>query len=585
MSQLSLGNLSRLTTRLTLRIAIMGVLLFTLTLALSACGGDDEPAAAEPTTVPAEATSPPPAPTEPPAAPPTGAPTEAATGTGAGTSTATGRTAPTATPAGAGATASPPEEPEARGGWLRVGAQGAVTDTFNPFFAQSLADYIGLWNVYDSLAWLVGADVELGLAESITPNEDGSEWTIVLKDATFHDGSPVRPQDVAYSLTTFADPAQAPFMAQFFFNIDVANISFPADKTLMVPLHAPQGDFLDRTLATMSLVIPEGSTGGPEAIGSGPFKLEAYESGKSIRMVRNEDYWDGPPPLLDGIEVLVINEANARLNALKGGEIEFAAQITPTAARSERDNPDIELLPAGVANSTVHSFAANTTLPPFDNPDAVRALKLAVDREALVNTILLGFGDVGNDIVGKGLPGYNKTLPQVERDVDEARRLFEAAGVSELAMITGEVTPGATAAAELLVQQLAEVGVTLTLEEIPADQYYADFMRLFSVPLQTAWWTNRPAAAHAAMMTGSNGGFNLTGIAGEEYDSMLGALVAEVDAERRLELAAEVQQYLYDNDGQVVWAFQEDLNAAVVGLSGMIYSQSAARFHRTTWER
>ena len=430
-----------------------------------------------------------------------------------------------------------------------------------------------------------GSDIKLGLAESVTPNADASEWTIVLKDAWFHDGSPVTAQDVAYSLSSYADPQTAPFFAPFFGNLDAANISIIDDRTLMVPLHSPQGDFLERTLATISLVAPVGSTGGEAAIGSGPFKLAAYETGKSYRMVRNEDYWAGPAPLLDEVEVIIIGDANARLNALKGGEIELATQITPAGARTEADNPDIEVLPAGVANSTVHSFTANITLPPFDNPDVVRALKLAIDRQGLVNTVLLGNGAVGNDVIGKGLPGYNDALPQVTRDIDEARRLFASAGVTELSMLTGEVTPGATAAAELLVQYLAEAGVTLTLEELPADQYYADFMLLFTTPLQTAWWTNRPATTQASMMTGSNGGMNLTGIAGEEYDTMLMEIVAEVDPQRRRELGLKLQEYLYQNDGQVVWAFQEDLNAAVPGLSGMVFSQSVPRFHLTTWER
>ena len=370
-------------------------------------------------------------------------------------------------------------------------------------------------------------------------------------------------------------------MAQFFFNIDVANISIPDERTLVVPLHSPQGDFLDRTLAMVSIVVPEGSTGGPNAIGSGPFKLEAYEAGKSIRMVRNEDYWDGPP-LLDGVEVIIIEDANARLNALKGGEIEFASRISQAAARAEANNTDIVLLPAGLANSTAHAFAANTTIPPFDNPNVVRALKLAVDREALVNIVLLGYGEVGNDVVGRGLPGYNDSLAQVERDVEEARRLFAEAGVTELTMLTGEIIPGATAAAELLVQQLAEVGVTLTLNETPADQYYADFMALFTTPLQSAYWVNRPAAIHAAMATGSNAVFNLTAIGGEEYDPLLGAVIAEVDPERRSQLAYDLQAYLHQNDGMVVWAYQEDINAAVPGLSGVTYSQSGPRFHRAT---
>lgn len=474
------------------------------------------------------------------------------------------------------------EGTEDGGGWLRVGAPSEVVDTFNPFFAQGLADWIGLWGVYDTLAWLVGAEVELGLAESVTPNEDGSEWTIVLKQAAFHDGSPVRPQDVAYSFTTMADPQAAPFFAPFFANIDLANISFPDERTLVVPLHTPQGDFLDRTLSAISLVVPEGSVGGPGAIGSGPFKLEAYEAGKSIRLVRNDAYWDGPPPLLDGIEVIVINDANARLNALKGGEIHFASGITPAAARAEADNPDIVLLPAGVANSVAHAFAANRTIPPFDNPDVVRALKLAVDRQALIDTVLLGFGEIGNDVVGKGLPGYNESLPQIERDVEQARRLFAAAGVSELTILTGEVYPGTTAAAELLVQHLADAGVTLVVDELPGDQYYSDFMRLMTSPLSSIIWTNRPAASQAAMVTGPQGGFNLTAMVGGEYDALLGRMIAAVDPERRARLAQEVQAYLYQHDGMVVWAFQEDLNAAVPGLAGVIYSQSAPRFHRAS---
>ena len=543
--------------------AIAGLAVLSLLVFLIACGSDETPTQSA-------------APTVPPAAAPTSTAVPAVT-----EATPASEDAPATTPTDT-ATDSATEDTQTSGGWLRVGALGGATDTFNPFFATSLADYIGFWAVYDTLAWLVGSEVELGLAESVTPNEDGSEWTIVLKEATFHDGSPVRPEDVAYSFRTFANPEMAPFMAQFFFNVDTENIGIPDDRTLVVPLRSPQGDFLERTLATMSLVVPEGSIGGPDAIGSGPFKLETYEAGKGMRMVRNEDYWGGPPPLLDGMEVIVINDANARLNALKGGEIEFAAGITPTAARAEANNPDIVLLPAGVANSTAHSFAANTQIPPFDNPDVVRALKLAVDREALVNTVLLGFGDVGNDIVGKGLPGYNDSLPQVERNVEEARRLFEAAGVTDLTMLTGEVVPGTLAAAELLVQQLAEVGVTLTLDEIPADQYYADFMLLLSTPLQSAYWTNRPAATHASMMTGSNGTFNLSGIAGEEYDAILGALVTEVDTERRNQLGLDVQEYLHQNDGMVVWAFQEDINAAVPNLDGVTYSQSAPRFHQAS---
>ena len=465
---------------------------------------------------------------------------------------------------------------------MRVAAPGAATDAFNPFAAFSLFDYVGLWNVYESLAWLVGAEVQLGLAEAVEPNADGTQWTITLRDANFHDGSPVRPEDVGYSLRTLGDPAQSPFFAQFFAGIQQDGVSFPDDHTVVVPLLFPQGDFLE-SIATISIIVPEGTAGGPEAVGSGPFRLDAYEAGKSMRLSRNDDYWDSPPALLDGVEVIAVTEATARLNGLKGGELDYVAGIPPAGARAEADNDDIAILPGSVANSTAYAFAANTQLPPFNDPRAVRALKLAVDRQTLVNTVLLGFGEIGNDIVGKGLPGYNDSIPQIQRDAAQARSLFEAAGVTDLTIRTGEVVPGTLAAAELLVQQLAEVGVGLTLDEIPADQFFSDFPALFATPLQSAYWTNRPAASHASLLTGSQGGFNITGLGGEEYDGLLAQLRAAVDPDLRNELSAAVQAYLHEHDGMVVWGYLGDLNAGVPGLSGIIYSQGAPRFHRASF--
>ncbi len=490
-----------------------------------------------------------------------------------------GGAGPTATSTAA-ATEAPPA---ASGGRVRIAAGGSATEVFNPFNNSGSAGFGGFYHVYDSLAWLAGSEVRLGVAESIEPNEDGSEWTIVLKEAIFHDGTPLTSADVAYTLRTVADPEQAPTLAGGFSVMDVANIATPDDRTVVVPLTTPRGDFLDAELAIWSIVVPDGSLGGEGAIGTGPFKLDAFEAGSSTRMVRNDDYWD-TPALLDELEIVVINDPTARLNALKGGEAEFAWEITPAAAKAEEGNEDIVINRGGAPNSRALGFAANTLVPPFDNPDAVRALKLAVDRQAFVNTVLLGFGEIGNDLVGKGLPGYADGIPQTERNVEEAAALFASAGITELTMLTGEVTAGAVAASELLVQQLAEAGVTLTLDELPADQYYADFGRLFSTPLQTAWFINRPADVHLTSFTGSNSGFNITGLAGEEYDGLLASAQTAVDRDERLGFVQQAQQYAFDNDGLVVWGYQEDLNASVPGLNGITYTQSVPRFHSASLE-
>ncbi|MEM9563307.1 MAG: ABC transporter substrate-binding protein [Actinomycetota bacterium] len=502
-----------------------------------------------------------------------------ASASGTGDSAASGSTAEEST----SATDQADSPATSGGGRLRIAVAGTADDTNNPFMSSSNAGFAALYHLYDSLAFLAGSEVELGLAESIEPNEDGSEWTIVLKDATFHDGSPVTSADVAYTLRTVADPAQAPTLAQGFGIMDLDNIATPDDKTVVVPLTAPRGDFLDAELAIWSAIVPDGSLGGADAVGSGPFKLEAFEAGQSTRMVRNDDYWDSLASL-DELELVIINDATARLNALKGGEVDFVWEITPTAAVAEQGNDDIVIHRGGTANSRALGFAANTTLPPFDNPDAVRALKLVVDRQAFVDTVLLGFGEVGNDLVGKGLPGFADDIQQVERNVDEARELFASAGITELTMLTGETTAGMVAAAELLVQQLAEVGVTLTLEELPADQYYTDFERLLSTPLQSAWYINRPADVHLTTFSGSAAFFNLTALRGDEYDGLLATAQAAVDRDERLAAVRQAQEYAFANDGMVIWGYQEDVNASIPGLSGFTLSQSVPRFHEAVLE-
>ncbi|MCY3619716.1 MAG: ABC transporter substrate-binding protein [Acidimicrobiaceae bacterium] len=570
--------------RLPRKIGTLGALMLSAALILGACGADDDTQtaaspAAESDSAPAPAEPAESADPEEAVAVTTEAPAPAETDEAEGDGESDSMTA--ASDDSAAATEA--EQPVATGGLLRVGSGGFPGGQFNPFFPGSWAEGIALSAVYDRFAWHDRSDLVLSLAESVIPNDDATEWTITLKDAEFHDGSPVTAQDAAYSLSGFSNPQVAPTWAGFFRNVDAANIRIVDDKTLVVPLHSPQGNFVGGTLVH-ALVVPDGSTGGPDAIGSGAFRLEAFDDGKSIRMSRFENFHAGAPPL-DGLEVIFLADPTARLNALKGGEIEVATQITPAAALAESDNPNFMLVPNDVANSITHSFVANTSIAPYDNPDVVRALKLAVDRQDLIDKILLGFGQVGNDLIGKGHPGYDTSIPQIERDVEEARRLFASAGVTELTLMTSEFTAGATAAAELMVQYLADAGVTLTLDVVPPDQWYGDPAAARSRPLQSSWGTNFPPLTFAEMATGPRAGQNLTAIGGPIYDPMILEVIEEADPERRFELGLEIQKYLHENDGRIVWGFQDELSAAIPGVSGVTYNSSIPLFHRAQWER
>ena len=118
----------------------------------------------------------------------------------------------------------------------------------------------------------------------------------------------------------------------------------------------------------------------------------------------------------------------------------------------------------GTAFANAMTLVLNTTAEPFDSLEVRRAVAQAIDRQALVDTVLLGYGEVGNDLLGLGLPGLVEDVDDVERDVDAARATLAANGVTEMTIVVGDVTPGIVSAGELMAEQLAEVGVDVELD-------------------------------------------------------------------------------------------------------------------------
>ncbi|MEU3838565.1 ABC transporter substrate-binding protein [Streptomyces sp. NPDC028635] len=467
----------------------------------------------------------------------------------------------------------------AAGRLLRVGASDATgSTTLDPRHTGFGASYIALYHLYDQLMYLKDGGYELGLAQSVQPNADATEWTVRIHDrAVFHDGSPVRAADVAYSLRTLAGPSST--RATNFADLDPDRLKVVDAHTLEVGLRRPRGDFRESVLAVFSPVFPEG-TGDKDfarGIGSGPYRLEGND-GKNLRLTRNTSYWGGAAGF-ERIELVLIADPAARLNALKSGQIDYAFGISATGATAERGNHAIRVRRGGTANSNALSFAMNQNLAPFDNPDVRRAVRLAADRDALVNRVLLGLGSRGDDVVGKGLPGYAVAAAGRRRDTAEARRLFARAGVDSLTLHAADTVPGFVAAARLLGQQLKEAGVELKVEQVPADTYYADLKSLGRIPFQTFYYTNRPAAVHLSATTVKGAFFNVTGL-GEPHWKRLAQAQAVVDDGARQAAFAAVQRDLFDNGGDLLWGFREQLDASVTGLTGVWSSQSIPVFTR-----
>jgi peptide/nickel transport system substrate-binding protein len=130
-------------------------------------------------------------------------------------------------------------------------------------------------------------------------------------------------------------------------------------------------------------IVPEGSEDFTKPVGSGAFSFASFQPGRSTLLKRNLDYWDGPPHL-DELEFVIANEESARINALLGGQ-------------------------------GVQAFAMKVDRPPFNDPGLREAMFLLADRRQLVDTVMPGAGQVGNDLYGKGYEYYADDIPQCPR--------------------------------------------------------------------------------------------------------------------------------------------------------------------------
>jgi peptide/nickel transport system substrate-binding protein len=463
-----------------------------------------------------------------------------------------------------------------RGGVVRVGALGGAGDDLDLRTSGGYADYLTILNVWDSLAVLKGDGIELSLAEEIESNPEATAWTVRLRqDVTFHDGKPLVAADVVYSLRLLSGPTSN--FAALAADVDLRGLRAVDRRTVEIPVRRPRADLLEGVLGLMSVVYPDGLTDFSRGAGTGPFRLVDYRQGEGARLEANPDHWAGPP-LLDGVEVRVIAEPSARLDALRGGEIDYALGITPAGAASVEGDGSVSVRRGGPANSNAYMFCCNRGLAPFDDPDVRRALRLAVDRQALVDVVLHGQGTVGNDVVGLGLPGYADDLAQHEPDLDEARSLFRRAGVDRLTIRAADIGPGLVDAADLLVQQVADAGVDLTVEQAPADSYFADMGVVMATPFQAFYFVNRPPASHIPTALGRHAGFNITGHRDPAFDALVDDMQATVNADTRADKLAELQRMLHEDSGEVVWGFAEQLDATVPGLDGVELTQSVPLF-------
>ena len=186
----------------------------------------------------------------------------------------------------------------------------------------------------------------------------------------------------------------------------------------------------DPPVNNMPASVPDGFEDWNNAIGTGPFMLKSSEPGVRVTFERNPHYFREGRPYLDAVEILAVNDGTARLSALQSGSVDVVNRVETRIASRLKQSPGIDVI---VSPSRTHyCFVMDTRVAPFSDPKVRLALKYAIDRKAILNNVLAGYGSIGNDqSIPEGDPFY-AALEQHEYDPEKARALLKEAGHENL---------------------------------------------------------------------------------------------------------------------------------------------------------
>ncbi|CAM4287155.1 ABC transporter substrate-binding protein [Pluralibacter gergoviae] len=462
------------------------------------------------------------------------------------------------------------EEKPLKGGVLRAAFAGSASDSTSVLNATgSNLAYVRARLIWDSLAEIDGDRIAWRLMTSAEPNKDATLWTLkIRRDVTFSDGRRLTAKDVFYSLKVWK--SQPGSQSGWLQPLDIDASRIIDSETLALKLGKPVGSF-DLLLAQSMFIFPDGTQDLSKAPGSGPYTLAGWTPEKSVLQAR-ADYWDSENggPYLDQIQLYAISDAAARLNGVKAGQFDYAGGMALLTARAEAANPAIKLWRSASNEMSNLAFSMNLSKPPFNRPEVVEALKYAIDREAMVRAVTLGFGEVANDALGAGQPWFNSGLPVRAYDPQRAKALLKKAGLSgvEAAIRTSDYEYGTAESATLLLRQATAAGFSLCLNRVPAQDYYSDFGLLLSTPLQTNLFRPMPLPVALPFYYGTGAPWSFTGPASPQLDALMNAMqAARGDALKAR--VADVQQWLWQQGGDAVFARIPSIAASTPAVGGV----------------
>ncbi|MBL4874520.1 MAG: ABC transporter substrate-binding protein [Rhodobacteraceae bacterium] len=332
-----------------------------------------------------------------------------------------------------------------------------------------------------------------GLAESWSASADGLEYTFNLrKGVKFHSNDMFTPSrdfnadDVIFSferqrLEDHPYNGVSGGTWEYFGGMSMPSLISSVEKvddyTVKFVLTRPEAPMVSNLAMDFASILSAEygdammAAGTPEMlnqapIGTGPFSFVAYQKDAVVRYAANQDFWRGASPI-DNLVFAITTDASVRFQKLKAGECQIMAYPNPADIASMQADPDITMMEQEGLN--VGYLAYNTQVAPFDDPAVRRALNMAIDKQAIIDVVFQGSGQIAKNPLPPTIWSYNDAIVDDVYDPAASKAALEAAGVTDLSMeiwampVQRPYNPNARRMAELMQADFAKVGVDVEI--------------------------------------------------------------------------------------------------------------------------
>lgn len=403
------------------------------------------------------------------------------------------------------------------------------------------------------------------LAKSLEPSADAATWVVKLRRGVeFHNGKTMDADDVIASIEHHrgeGSKSAAKSVAE-----SMGKIKKDGRRTVIFELEGGNADFpylLSDYHITIGPADKMGKIDWQSGVGTGPYSIKTFEPGVSSHLIRNKNYFKKDEGNFDEVKMIAINDVAARMNAMSTGQVDAIVRCDLKTAKLLDRKPGISVLQT---EGTKHyTYPMDVRAAPFDDNNVRMALKLGMNREQFVKTVLRGYGSLGNDHPISPSQNYHASdLPQRKYDPDKAKWHLKQAGLSSLDVelaASDAAFAGAVDAAQLYAEALKPAGIKLTVKRVSSDGYWDNVW--MKVPWSASYWSGRPTADWMFTIGWAAGGnWTETFWNNKRFEELLVAGRAELDEAKRGDIYKEMQAICRDEGGSVIPCFAQSVDAA-----------------------